>query len=429
MSDRRRVSRGPRYAQITGWGMAVPEKVLTNDDLARIVDTSDEWIVSHTGIQQRCIAGERDTTLTLAVRAAQEALLVAGIVPTQLDLVIVATVTPEYLFPSTASLLQDALGAAHAGAFDLSAGCSGFIYALSMAADAIRSGSAEHVLVVGSETLSRIVDWTDRNTCVLFGDGAGAVVVSVCAERCGVMASVLGSDGSGGELLIVPGGGSRHPLSQQVLERRDQYVKMNGREVYRFASTVMPRATEAVVQKAGWQLQDVALVIPHQANDRIIAAAIKRLGLPADRFVVNIARYGNTSSASIPIALCEAIAEGRVNAGDRLVLVGFGAGLTWGALALEWGVPEPARPRPLFLRWLATFWYFLAGIRSAIRRTERALYDRTMGPEGAEGVRGKLRERSDRLRAVIARRLGRLRPEAGPTAEKPTAEDDDAARQ
>ncbi len=407
MSERRRVARGPRYARITGWGMAVPEKVLTNDDLARIVDTSDEWIVSHTGIRERRIAGERDTTLSLAVRAAQEALLVAGIVPNQLDLVIVATVTPEYLFPSTASLLQDALGAARAGAFDLSAGCSGFIYALSMAADAIRSGSAEHVLVVGSETLSRIVDWTDRNTCVLFGDGAGAVVVSACAERCGVMASVLGSDGSGGELLIVPGGGSRHPLDQQVLEQRNQFMKMNGREVYRFASTIMPRATETVVQRAGWRLQDLSLVIPHQANDRIIAAAIKRLGLPADRFVVNIARYGNTSSASIPIALCEAIAEGRVNTGDRLVLVGFGAGLTWAALALEWGVPEPARPRPLFLRWLAALWYFLAGLRSALRRTERALYDRTMGSEGTESVRGRLRAYTDRLRDAIARRLGR----------------------
>lgn len=426
MTDRKRLLRGPRYAQITGWGMAVPEKVMTNDDLARIVDTSDEWIVSHTGIKQRHIAGERDTTLSLALRAAQEALLVAGIVPNQLGLVIVATVTPEHLFPSTASLLQDALGAAYAGAFDLSAGCSGFIYALSMAADAIRSGSAEHVLVVGAETLSRIVDWSDRNTCVLFGDGAGAVVVSACAEQCGVMASVLGSDGSGGDLLIVPAGGSRRPLSPEVIEHREQFMRMNGREVYRFASTVMPRATEAVLQKAGWQPQDLTLVIPHQANDRIIAAAIKRLGLPADRFVVNIARYGNTSSASIPIALCEAIAEGRVNAGDRLVLVGFGAGLTWAALALEWGIPEPARPRPLFIRWLAAVWYFLAGIRSALRRTERSTYDRVMGPEGAEGLRGELRTRTDRLRVWVVQRLRRSEAdgEAGVEREKSAPADE-----
>jgi 3-oxoacyl-[acyl-carrier-protein] synthase-3 len=428
MAANRSTFRGPRYAQITGWGMAVPEKVMTNDDLARIVDTSDEWIVSHTGIKQRYIAGERETTLSLAVRAAQEALLVAGIVPNQLSLVIVATVTPEYFFPSTASLLQDALGAASAGAFDLSAGCSGFIYALSMAADAIRSGSAEHVLVVGSETLSRIVDWTERNTCVLFGDGAGAAVVSACAERCGVMASVLGSDGSGGELLIVPGGGSRHPLSHEVIERGDQFMKMNGREVYRFASTVMPRATEAVLHKAGWRLKDLALVIPHQANDRIIAAAIKRLGLPADRFVVNIDRYGNTSSASIPIALCEAIAQGRINAGDRLVLVGFGAGLTWAAVALEWGIPEPTRPRPLFLRWLAGVWYFLAGIRSAVRRVERSTYDRIMGPGGTAGLRGEMRTRTDRLRARVARRVQRPASKAqvapDPAKPAPPAGDD-----
>lgn len=426
MAGNRNSFHGPRYAQITGWGMAVPEKVMTNDDLARIVDTSDEWIFSHTGIRERHIAGDHETTFSLAVRAAREALLVAGIIPSQIDLIIVATVTPEYFFPSTASLVQDALGAATAGAFDLSAGCSGFIYALSMAADAIRAGSAAHVLVVGSETLSRIVDWTERNTCVLFGDGAGATVVSACAERCGVMASVLGSDGSGGELLIVPGGGSRHPLSHEMIERGDQFMKMNGREVYRFASTVMPRATEAVLHKAGWQLKDLALVIPHQANERIIGAAIKRLGLPADRFVVNIDRYGNTSSASIPIALCEAIAAGRINVGDRLVLVGFGAGLTWAALALEWGIPEPTRPRPAALRWLAAVWYFLARIRSSLRRTERDAYDRVMGPEGAEGLRGGLRGRTDRLRARVAKRLGRsaVEPQATPDHAKPAPSSD-----
>ncbi|MCX7671123.1 MAG: ketoacyl-ACP synthase III, partial [Anaerolineae bacterium] len=252
-----------------------------------------------------------------------------------------------------------------------------------------------------------IVDWSDRNTCVLFGDGAGAVVVSACAQRCGVMASVLGSDGSGGDLLIVPAGGSRHPASRATVERGEHFTRMNGREVYRFATTVMPRATAAVVQKAGWQLEDVALVIPHQANVRIIEAAIKRLGLPADRFFVNIERYGNTSAASIPIALCEAIAEGRINAGDRIVMVGFGAGLTWAAIALEWGVPEPARPRPRFIRWLAAIWYFLAGLRSTIRRAERRTYDRVMGPEGAEGLRGEVREQTDRLRDRVRRFLER----------------------
>ncbi len=423
MAGRRPVTHGPRYAQITGWGMAVPERVVTNNDLARSIDTSDEWIVSHTGIRERRIAGEKDSTLSLAIRAAREALLIANLQPSRLDLVIVATVTPEYLFPSTACLLQDALGAASAGAYDLSAGCSGFIYALNQAANAVRSGSAEHVLVVGSETLSRIVDWRDRNTCVLFGDGAGAVVVSVCAERCGVMGAVLGSDGSGGELLIVPGGGSRNPPSREMVDRGDQFCKMNGREVYRFASTIMPRATEAVVQKAGWQLADLSLVIPHQANARIIDAAIKRLNLPADRFFVNIDRYGNTSSASIPIALCEAIAAGRVNQGDRMVMVGFGAGLTWAAAALEWGVPEPTKPRPWFIRWIADVWYFLAGVRSIVRRSERHLYDRIMGPEGADGMRGELRQRTDLLREKIS---GRARPEpqklpppSPPTPESP----------
>ncbi len=366
MAGRTVSPRGPRYAQITGWGMAVPEKVLTNDDLAQIVNTSDEWITSHTGIKERRIADGRDTTLTLAVRAAREALVVAGLVPTQLDLVIVATVTPEYPFPSTASLVQDALGATMAGAFDLSAGCSGFIYALSMAADAVRAGHADHVLVIGAETLSQIINWKDRNTCVLFGDGAGAVVVSACTQRCGVMATLLGSDGSGGDLLIVPAGGSRNPPSRTTVERGDHFAKMNGREVYRFATTIMPRATAAVVQKAGWQLEDVALVIPHQANVRIIEAAIKRLGLPADRFFVNIERYGNTSAASIPIALCEAIAAGRINAGDRIVMVGFGAGLTWAAAALEWGVPEPARPRPFFFRWQPSGTSWLACARSSV---------------------------------------------------------------
>ena len=220
MSNREAPALGMRYAQITGWGMAVPEKVLTNDDLARVVDTTDEWIVSHTGIRQRHVAGEKESTSSLAVRAAREALLVADVAPAQIGLVIVATVTPDYPFPATSSLVQDALGAANAGAFDLGAGCSGFIYALSMAADVIRAGSVQHVLVVGAETLSRVVDWTDRNTCVLFGDGAGAVVVSACAERCGVLASVLGSDGSGGELLIVPGGRQPPPRESRIGRQR-----------------------------------------------------------------------------------------------------------------------------------------------------------------------------------------------------------------
>ena len=384
---------GERYAQITGWGMAVPEKVLTNADLARVVDTSDEWILSRTGIRERhIVASEKESTATLALRTARAALLVADVAPTQLDLVIVATATPEYAFPSTASLVQDALGAANAGAFDLSAGCSGFIYALSLASNVIRGGGAEHVLVIGAETLSRITDWTDRNTCVLFGDGAGAVVVSARPERCGVLASVLGSDGSGGDLLILPAGGSHAPASHETISNGGHFVKMNGREVFRFATTVIPKATEAVIQKAGWVLTDLALVIPHQANNRIIESAARRLNLPLDRFFNNLDRYGNTSSASIPIALCEAIAEGRVKAGDRLVLVGFGAGLTWAAAAVEWGVPVPVKPQPWPRRWLALLRFGLAAVRSLWLRGGRRVYNWLLGPVGKDDWRGKLRQ-------------------------------------
>jgi 3-oxoacyl-[acyl-carrier-protein] synthase-3 len=388
----------PRWAQISGWGMYVPERVLTNDDLARVVDTTDEWIVSRTGIRERhVVSDERETTATMAVRAARAALLVANLAPNQIDLVIVATTMPDHPFPATACLVQDALGAARAGAFDLSAACSGFIYGLSMASGLIRSGGANHVLVIGSETLSRLLDWTDRNTCVLFGDGAGAVVLSATTERCGVLATELGSDGSGGELLIVRAGGSRAPASHETISRGDHFLKMNGREVFRFAATIMPKAAEAVVRKAGWQLADLSLVIPHQANIRIIESSIKRLGLPTEKFFVNLDRYGNTSAASIPIALCEAATQGRVHPGDKLVLVGFGAGLTWAAAAIEWGVPVPVRPRPWW-RVLTGFLFGWAGIRSTLRRGTRHVYNWILGPVGKDDWRGRMRQRVDQLR-------------------------------
>lgn len=388
-----------RYAQITGWGSCVPEKVLTNEALSRVVDTSDDWITRMTGIKERrVVANERETTAVLATRAGREALMVAGVPPSRLDLVIVATATPEYTFPSTASLVQDALGAASAGAFDLSAGCSGFLYALNMAIGHILSGMAEHVLVIGAETLSRITDWTDRNTCVLFGDGAGAVVVSACADRCGVLATELGSDGSGGELLILPAGGSHQPANLDTVSNGGHFIKMNGREVFRFATTVMPRATENVVRKAGWEIEDVSLIIPHQANTRIIESAAKRLGLPMDKFFVNLERYGNTSAASIPIALTEAVTQGKIHAGDKLVLVGFGAGLTWAAAALEWGMaPEPST-RTWLDRVLATIDLFFAGTRSRILRSERHAYNWVMGPVGKDDWRGRMRKRVDEWR-------------------------------
>ncbi len=395
-----------RYAQITGWGSCVPEKVLTNDALAHVVDTSDDWITRMTGIKERhIVSNERETTALLATRAARDALMVAGLPPSRLDLIIVATVTPEYAFPSTASVVQDALGAASAGAFDLSAGCSGFLYGLNIAHGYVLSGMAEHVLVIGAETLSRIVDWTDRNTCVLFGDGAGAVVVSACTDRCGVLATELGSDGSGGELLMVPAGGSHQPPSLDTVSNGGHFVKMTGREVFRFATTVMPRATENVVKRAGWQLDDVNVIIPHQANTRIIESAAKRLGLPMDKFFVNLDRYGNTSAASVPIALTEAVAKGKVRPGDKLVLVAFGAGLTWAAAAVEWGVPPPPSTKTWLDRLLAQIDLFFAGGRSWILRSERHAYNWAMGPVGKEDWRGRLRKRVDGWRDDVKQRL------------------------
>ncbi len=359
------------YAHITGWGMAVPERVLTNQELAAMVDTSDEWIVSRTGIRERHIASSAETTASLASLAAFRALDRTDLHPGDLDLVIVATASPEHLFPATACVVQDNIGAVNAGAFDLSAACTGFIFALNMAAQAIRTGSVENALVIGAETLSRLVDWEDRATCILFGDGAGAFVLQARARPGGVLSCTMRSDGSGGNLLEVPAGGSRHPTSLETVHNNLHKIRMNGREVFRFATRVMADATREATHKAGLEIEDIDLVVPHQANQRIIESAARGLRMPMDRFVVNLDRYGNTSSASIPIAVCEAIECGRVNPGDNLVLVGFGAGLTWGALALEWTNPEldvpPARRRRR--RLLAQ----IAAFRSHIRRFLRFL--------------------------------------------------------
>jgi 3-oxoacyl-[acyl-carrier-protein] synthase-3 len=290
-------------------------------------------------------------------------------------LIIVATISPEHIFPSTASLVQDQLGASKAGAFDLSAGCSGFLYALSMATDAIRAGSCHHVLVIGGETLSRFVDWTDRETCVLFGDGAGAVVVSGSEMPGGILASVLGSDGSGGDHLILPAGGSKLPTSHDTVEQRLHYARMNGREVFRFATRAMDRATRQACAKASVDLDDVKLLVPHQANSRIIQSAARSLKLEDERVVTNLDRYGNTSAASIPIALVEAIQAVRVQRNDYLVLVGFGAGLTWAATVLQWGVPLPVKPAPWYLRLFRWMYYRWARVRSWSARQQRRAED------------------------------------------------------
>ncbi len=364
-----------RYAHIVGWGMSLPERVMTNDDWAQLVDTSDEWIRSRTGIVERRIAEEGETTLTLSLEAAQSALDVAKVSPAQLDLIIVATATPEHIFPSTACLVQDRLGATKAGAYDLSAGCSGFVYALAQAADSIRAGSCQHVLVIGAETLSRIVDWTDRDTCVLFGDGAGAVVVSGSEMPGGILSSVLGSDGSGGDHLIVPAGGSKLPASHETVEQGLHYARMNGREVFRFATRTMDKATRQACAKANVALTDVKLLVPHQANTRIIKSAARSLKLDDERVYSNIDRYGNTSAASIPIALVEAIEDGRVHRNDYLVLVGFGAGLTWAATVVQWGVPLPVKPAPWYLRMFRWLYYRWARVRSWGARQRRRAED------------------------------------------------------
>jgi 3-oxoacyl-[acyl-carrier-protein] synthase-3 len=358
-------------AQVTGWGKYLPERILTNDDLAQRVDTSDEWIRSRTGIAARRIADRREATASMAIRAARQALAVAGLAAQKLDLIIVATATPEYIFPSTACLVQDALGAARAAAFDLSAGCSGFVYALSVAAGLIASGVQRNALVIGAETLSRIVDWQDRNTCVLFGDGAGAVVLEAGRGEGGILATTLGADGSGGDLLIVPAGGARTPASAASLQKRQHYIQMDGREVYRFATRAMARASREAMDAAGVTTDDVALFVPHQANVRIIESAAKDLGIARDRVYINLQRYGNTSSASIPIALCEAVEEGRLQPGDHVVLVGFGAGLTWGAAVLRWGVPTPVPPVPRWRRLAHWVGYRLASLRSLAMRLLR----------------------------------------------------------
>ena len=360
-----------RYAHITGWGMAVPDRILTNEEISKMVDTSDEWIVSRTGIRERRIAGKGESTASLAAEAGARALDRTDLSPSDLDLVIVATASPEHLFPATACLVQDSLGATKAGAFDLSAACTGFILALNMAAQAIISGSINNALVIGSETLSRLVDWEDRGTCVLFGDGAGAFVLQASERPGGVLSAVMRSDGSGGKLLSIPAGGSRYPATHETVTKKMHTIRMNGREVFRFATRVMAGATRDVIERAGLEMDEIELVIPHQANQRIIESAARGLGLPMDRFMLNIDRFGNTSSASIPIAVCEAIERGRIRAGDHLVLVAFGGGLTWGALAMQWVTPEAKVPPSRKRRRAITV--FVARLRSLLRRAVRVI--------------------------------------------------------
>ncbi len=385
------------YAHIVGWGMAVPDRVLSNNDLAAIVETSDEWIVTRTGIHERRIAGETESTATLGLKAAQRALEVAEILPIELDMVIVATSTPEYIFPSTASLIQDWLGAAKAGAFDLSAACSGFVYAVNFAAQAIRSGSIETALVIGSETMSRVLDWQDRGTCILFGDGAGAVVLKASDVEGGVLSSVLRSDGSGWDLLTIPTVGSQDaelPGADSVQQKMGK-MYMNGGEVFKFATRVIGESIQQALAQAGLTINDVKLIIPHQANARIIQSAARALKVEPELFMSNLERYGNTSAASIPIALCEAVEMGKIKQDDHIVFVGFGGGLSWGAMVVRWGRPESVERRALY-RQRQQFSYFLAHWRRRLVRVSRR-FNETLGRIRPE--QGRIR----RLRRKVER--------------------------
>ncbi|MFC5448302.1 beta-ketoacyl-ACP synthase III [Paenibacillus aestuarii] len=321
---------------VLGAGKYVPERILTNQELETMVETNDEWIVTRTGIRERRIASEQQATSDLCYEAAKIALDNAGITAEQLDLIVVATITPDMSFPSTACILQEKLGAKQAAAYDLSAACSGFVYGLANASNFIATGTYKYALVIGADSLSKITDYTDRNTCILFGDGAGAVVIGQVPEDRGFKSFELGADGSGGPLLKIEGGGSRNPASQHSIDQRLHYIYMAGAEVFKFAVRIMGNAADEALRKAGWDKADIDLLVPHQANMRIIQASLNRLNMTEEKCMINLDKYGNMSAASIPVALAEAAEQGRVKEGDRLILVGFGGGLTWGAAALVW---------------------------------------------------------------------------------------------
>ncbi|MBK6880114.1 MAG: ketoacyl-ACP synthase III [Elusimicrobia bacterium] len=317
-------------------GAGLPDRVLTNADLAKMVDTTDEWITDRTGIKERRIAGDDEATSDLSARAARQALERAGVAPTDVDLVVVATCTPDHLFPSTACLVQKALGLTKAMAFDVSAACSGFVYGLAVVKGMLETGQARTALLIGADTLSRFTDWTDRGTCVLFGDGAGALLMQATDGPGDLLSVFTGSEGAAGDVLCIPGGGSRHPAGAGAVPKHPAHIKMDGREVFKHAVARMIEAATAALAKAGKTPADLRLLIPHQANLRIIDAIAKRIAIPNDRVFRNVQKYGNMSAATTVIALDEAVQAGQVRRGDLVELIAFGAGLTWGAAVLRW---------------------------------------------------------------------------------------------
>jgi len=325
-----------RNAGIIGTGSCLPDKIVTNRDMEEIVDTTDEWINTRTGISERRMTDENTATSDLATVAARRALENAGLSPEEIDLILVATVTPDVMFPSTACIVQDNIGAINAAAFDLEAACSGFLYGLAVAENFIKTGYYRNIMVIGAEALTKIIDFTDRNTCVLFGDGAGAAIVSEVPEGYGILSTYIGADGKGGKLLTVPAGGSRIPSSVESVQNRLHYVKMDGKEVFKFAVKIMGDAAEKALEKCGLDKEDIDFLIPHQANRRIIDASVKRLKMPNEKVYINLDKYGNMSSASVAVAIDEASRKGLLKDGDTIVLVGFGGGLTWGSAVLKW---------------------------------------------------------------------------------------------
>ncbi len=335
-------NQGQRYAHISGWGRYVPEQILTNADLEKMVDTNDEWIVTRTGIRERRVAAANETTASMAAVAGLRAIRTAGIDPDEIDLILLATLTPDYWMPSTAALVKEAIGNTRAAAMDISAACSGFVYAFSTAQAYVAAGLAKHVLVIGAELLTRFLDYSDRSTCILFGDGAGAVVVSASDEPGGSLGIELTTEPQGAYMIWLPAGGAKSPPSSETIARGEHYIRMEGRETYRFATRTLATTALASVRRAGLEPKDISLFIPHQANIRIIEAVAKGLDLPMERMFVNLDRYGNTSAASVPIALAEAANEGRIAVGDNICIVAFGAGFTSGAATIQW-TADPAR--------------------------------------------------------------------------------------